>query len=92
MGWAQYKETLRAAGAMDIERPITIKAQKLEDIHSEDDPTLITSKVVHFQRHGQGYHNLLGDITREFGNDIEIDPSSNGFCFDTADEGMDYYF
>ena len=85
MGWANYKETLREAGAMDIERPIKIKAQKIEDITTgliEEESNLITSKVIHFQRHGQGYHNLLGDITRSFGVDIEIDgtdPQNNPF-------------
>lgn len=85
MGWAQYKETLRAAGAMDIKRPIRIRAEKVGEAKStseEDTQTLITTKIIHFQRHGQGYHNLFGDITREFGKEIEIDdpdPSKNPF-------------
>ncbi len=35
--------------------------------------TLITSKIVHFQRHGQGYHNLLGDVVRASGREVHID-------------------
>jgi broad specificity phosphatase PhoE len=85
MGWATYKADLRAAGAMDIQRPIRIKAEKVKESNSlseEDSQTLITTKIVHFQRHGQGYHNLLGDITREFGKEIKIDnpdPKENPF-------------
>jgi len=90
-----YRETLRAAGAMDVVRPIIIKAEKIplsdpgpiattdrRTKSSGDDGILINTKIIHFQRHGQGYHNLLGDITREFGRTFDIDdpnPSSNPF-------------
>ena len=46
--------------------------------HSNDD--LITTKIVHFQRHGQGYHNLLGDVLRDVGIRPDIfspDPAVN---------------
>lgn len=33
----------------------------------ENDDSIITTKIVHFQRHGQGWHNLLGDILRDAG-------------------------
>ena len=42
----------------------------------------IATKIIHFQRHGQGYHNLLGDVNRAFGNDLDIDdpnPQTNPF-------------
>lgn len=85
-----YKESLRAGGAMDVIMPITIKAEKIpssDDEHcltesSGDEPALITTKIIHFQRHGQGYHNLLGDISKEFGRNFDIDdpnPSTNPF-------------
>lgn len=31
------------------------------------------TKIVHFQRHGQGYHNLICDIWRETGKPIDFD-------------------
>ena len=42
--------------------------------------TVITTKIVHFQRHGQGYHNLLGDVLRDVGIKPDIhssDPAIN---------------
>jgi hypothetical protein len=36
-----------------------------------DDGTI--TKIVHFQRHGHGYHNLLGDILRDAGIKPDID-------------------
>mmetsp|Transcript_38381 Transcript_38381/g.80364 ORF Transcript_38381/g.80364 Transcript_38381/m.80364 type:complete len:326 (+) Transcript_38381:26-1003(+) len=32
-----------------------------------DDSNVVATKIVHFQRHGQGYHNLLGDVLRDVG-------------------------
>ena len=40
----------------------------------------IATKIVHFQRHGQGYHNLLGDVLRDAGVRPDIfssDPAIN---------------
>jgi broad specificity phosphatase PhoE len=36
-----------------------------------DDDTI--TKIVHFQRHGQGYHNLLGEVLREAGLKPSVD-------------------
>ena len=83
--WADYKDTL--GPAMEIQREIKIKAVKIDsspsdnDVKSNDDDH-ITTKIIHFQRHGQGYHNLLGDVTRGFGKDFDIDdpdPAINPF-------------
>ena len=41
---------------------------------------VIITKIVHFQRHGQGYHNLLGSILRDAGmklNHSSHDPKTN---------------
>ena len=82
---ADYKDTLRPA--MLIKREIKIKAVKIgsspsnNDVESNDEHH-ITTKIIHFQRHGQGYHNLLGDVTRAFGKDFHIDdpdPAVNPF-------------
>jgi broad specificity phosphatase PhoE len=87
-GWAAYKETLFQEGAMNIPREIQIRAYIHKD-HDNDafldkvnDSSIITSKIIHFQRHGQGYHNLLGDITRYLGKEFNIDdndPTVNPF-------------
>jgi hypothetical protein len=50
---------------------------------SSDHSLLATTKVIHFQRHGQGYHNLIGEMYSELlGRSISIDcpdPSLNPF-------------
>lgn len=84
----QYKRTLREKGAMDIPRDIKIKAfnaassSTTRDLKQDPEMNHIATKIVHFQRHGQGYHNLLGDHTRALGNDFNIDdldPMTNPF-------------
>ena len=46
-----------------------ILEEKKEDtdvvVEEEDRNT----KIIHFQRHGQGYHNLICDMWREMGNE-----------------------
>lgn len=79
---AEYKQTLREKGAMDIERPIKINAMDLASEENDKREHHIVTKVVHFQRHGQGYHNLLGDFSRALGNNFDIDdtdPQRNPF-------------
>jgi broad specificity phosphatase PhoE len=84
--WADYKNTLRPA--KEIQREIKIRAVKIGSSHvsaksvESKDEDHITTKIIHFQRHGQGYHNLLGDVTRAFGKDFHIDdpdPDINPF-------------
>jgi len=89
--WADYKKTLREKGAMDIPRDIKIRALNIASSAMLDNTNTnmvdesdnhITTKVIHFQRHGQGYHNLLGDLTRAMGVDFDIDdkdPAINPF-------------
>ena len=55
-------------------------ATLLENKNSNADGNVIATKIVHFQRHGQGYHNLLGDVLRDAGIKPDIfssDPSIN---------------
>lgn len=95
--WSNYKETLMAAGLMEVQkqRPITIKAinignsaesaMRQEESEQNGNPNEIVTKIIHFQRHGQGYHNLLGDVIRATGRDINIDdpnPETNPFVKD----------
>jgi len=86
--WAGYKQTLIDAGVLDLreQRPIAMKAVNVKNLaeNNDDDESSsrIITKIIHFQRHGQGYHNLLGDIYRQGGNSVEIDdpnPETNPF-------------
>lgn len=93
MWWHDYKETLREKGAMDIPRSIKITAvhakanakpqpSESDMTNLDHDATHITTKIIHFQRHGQGYHNLLGDHTKALGQKFDIDdpnPDINPF-------------
>ncbi|KAL3914429.1 MAG: hypothetical protein SGILL_006106 [Bacillariaceae sp.] len=64
------------------QKPMRITAERVthESPSMGDGKTRIPSdngstitKIVHFQRHGQGYHNLLGDILRDAGIKPNID-------------------
>ena len=79
------------------QRPIAIQAINIEENPSTSDNANtntntnaknnknndnVITKVIHFQRHGQGYHNLLGDVIRSTGQTFDIDdpnPDINPF-------------
>lgn len=65
------RERLSKSGVLGIRRPVQIKAMEIRS----GQPTLPNAKVLHFQRHGQGYHNLLGDLYRELNMEIDMDSS-----------------
>jgi broad specificity phosphatase PhoE len=96
--WRDYKKTLIEAGVLDLQqkRPIGINAINIgtsaENAMLSDDSSSgnendsadsnTVTKIIHFQRHGQGYHNLLGDVVRASGMNIDIDdpnPDKNPF-------------
>ena len=67
-------------------RPIIINAERWDDnddienddsinsyTNDDDDTKLISSKVIHFQRHGQGYHNLLYRVLIDSGMKPDVD-------------------
>ena len=79
---------LEKEGLLGIQRPIRIVAKAIVtaadsmrvslDSDNDDDDEIrgkpLTTKIVHFQRHGQGYHNLLGELHREHhGKPVELD-------------------
>jgi broad specificity phosphatase PhoE len=89
---------LKDAGLLGVKRPITIVAEAvgtspelsmrgtITNNHNNDDDDntlLMATKLVHFQRHGQGYHNLLGEIYKDFyGKPVNLDdqnPQTNPF-------------
>jgi broad specificity phosphatase PhoE len=66
-------------GAIFKGKPIHIRGERVDDdckappLLQECDKDGVVTKIVHFQRHGQGYHNLMGDILREAGIKVDID-------------------
>lgn len=69
-------EKLEAAGALDVKRPVIIKAERLETAEQmmrNPEDLGVDTKIIHFQRHGQGYHNLLGDVWREMKIPVLLD-------------------
>ena len=72
------REKLDELGALDKEfGPIQIVGEPidspaLDEKNHKDDETIGT-KIIHFQRHGQGYHNLICDMWREAGRPIDFD-------------------
>lgn len=77
------REALNKAGVLNMERPIKITATAYDP--SKDNSSDLkgtNTKIIHFQRHGQGYHNLIGEVVRELGNKIDLDgtdPTTNPF-------------
>ena len=84
------RQKLKELGALDIERPIQIVGTPVtdcglgdcvidyDDIDSKSSSTSSSSantKIIHFQRHGQGYHNLICDMWRELDRPIDFDSS-----------------
>jgi broad specificity phosphatase PhoE len=67
------REKLRDMGALDIPRPIRITGEPIGTEKSLKDEEEDNTKIIHFQRHGQGYHNLICDMMREQGMPIDFD-------------------
>jgi hypothetical protein len=63
---AEHLEEMIPAVAAMKDRPLMVKAYSLDDpsAPSVDDTNV---KCVHFVRHGQGFHNLMGDLAKEQG-------------------------
>lgn len=80
----QHLEHLRKAGVLNITRPVIIRATPMDSA-----PPSVGSnhKILHVIRHGQGYHNLLGDLFRNFGIKVDAtgnpnqDPKGNPYMF-----------
>ena len=64
------RKKLKDLGALDIQRPLRITGEPIQIAAMNGDTT---TKVIHFQRHGQGFHNLICDIWREKGFPIDFD-------------------
>ena len=60
-------ENLREHGMFDVKRAVTCSAEPLGDASAGGAAAGGETKVLHLIRHGQGFHNLLGDIYRQQG-------------------------
>ncbi|KAK1740234.1 hypothetical protein QTG54_009184 [Skeletonema marinoi] len=78
------RKKLQELGALDVERPVKIVGTSLsencglgdcvlEEKKEDGSDMLDNTKIIHFQRHGQGYHNLICDMWRELGKPIDFD-------------------
>eukprot|EP00934_Nitzschia_sp_Nitz4_P006948 Nitzschia sp. Nitz4//scaffold8_size234185//4242//5201//NITZ4_001225-RA/size234185-processed-gene-0.248-mRNA-1//1//CDS//3329559710//6938//frame0 len=68
-----HRPHLQKEKVKNQQRPVQIRAEPIvfseidQALVEPNDSSVIVTKVVHFQRHGQGYHNLLGEILHESG-------------------------
>ena len=82
------RQKLDDLGLLNVSRPIKIIGESVSntcDIGDcvidyddttnsvNDDIADADTKIIHFQRHGQGYHNLICDMYREFSIPIDFD-------------------
>lgn len=65
----KQRKKLKELGALDIERAIRIVGKPVTDSKILSSNT----KIIHFQRHGQGYHNLICDMWKEQGMLVDLD-------------------
>ena len=79
----ELRAWLKENGALDAKWPTNIRAERFVD---GPRPTEENKKIVHFQRHGQGYHNLIYAMMAEHGSPVEdiysTDPKLNPFVRD----------
>jgi broad specificity phosphatase PhoE len=66
IGQAQHAAKAAEAKAQFV-KPDQVKASLWEKSHGDSWRASSNTKLVHFVRHGQGYHNLLGEVTRDLG-------------------------
>mmetsp|Transcript_5829 Transcript_5829/g.13898 ORF Transcript_5829/g.13898 Transcript_5829/m.13898 type:complete len:277 (+) Transcript_5829:75-905(+) len=62
-----HREEMKQHGLLGLKRPIAISATP----HTPGTPLAPGAKLLHCIRHGQGFHNLLADIFREFGKEVD---------------------
>mmetsp|Transcript_75545 Transcript_75545/g.179480 ORF Transcript_75545/g.179480 Transcript_75545/m.179480 type:complete len:278 (-) Transcript_75545:116-949(-) len=63
----QHREELKKHGLLDLKRAVIVKVCP----HEPGQEVPPGSKVLHTIRHGQGFHNLLADIYREAGKEVD---------------------
>lgn len=63
---AQHYEELEKQGVLSIARSVVIRGRA-----PDGRPLKKNEKLLHLIRHGQGFHNLLGDVYRDFGATVD---------------------
>ena len=79
------RKRLQAEGVIGIPRDVYIRGEPVVDASSSvateqesttttsPDPSAVVTKTIHFQRHGQGYHNVICEMWRELGKPVDLD-------------------
>mmetsp|Transcript_10347 Transcript_10347/g.31825 ORF Transcript_10347/g.31825 Transcript_10347/m.31825 type:complete len:327 (+) Transcript_10347:179-1159(+) len=62
----QHYDELERQGVLNIRRDVVVRARAPDGRPLEEN-----EKMVHLIRHGQGFHNLLGDLYRDFGAAVD---------------------
>ncbi|KAG7353309.1 histidine phosphatase superfamily branch 1 protein [Nitzschia inconspicua] len=73
---SERKKLLAEEGSPLKGQSIHIRGERVDSLSLKEndyDTDCVTTKIVHFQRHGQGYHNLVGEILREAGVKVSVD-------------------
>ena len=77
--YAEHMEGIEEAGLEMKQKPLQVKAYALDDPNA---PTGENVKIVHFVRHGQGFHNLMADIAKSSGRVWEnVRNKCERFCY-----------
>lgn len=79
---ARTRKRLQAEGVVGIPRAVSIRGQAapVDSVNHESTlsppdstSTTVVTKTIHFQRHGQGYHNVVCEMWRELGQPVNLD-------------------
>ena len=75
-----HRKHLEKVGALGVQRPLCIVAEPIVETttttdHVDNENKSVITKIIHFQRHGEGFHNLICNMWRE--KDIPIDFNSS---------------
>lgn len=71
---SQHLAELERQGVLGIKRGVKIRATRW----APDSKIPQGAKVIHLIRHGQGFHNLLGDLYRDFGRSVDSTGTGKG--------------
>lgn len=75
-----HLENLKAGGALGVARPVRISGTGAFSEGAVLRPLANGEKRVHLIRHGQGFHNLLADIYKQFGQQFNGATGEGGAC------------
>ena len=71
------RKRLKDEGVLEMIFPVRILGQPVRKEAAESDTppngSAAITKVIHFQRHGQGFHNTITEMWRELGKPVDLD-------------------